>query len=104
MLYIPIDSLPNQSLTITLDGNVYNITIKETNGCMSIDIERNGTIILQGMRLVANTGIIPYQYLENGNFAIETKDQELPYYTKFNDTQFLIFASSAELESIRAGV
>lgn len=102
MIEIPLQAIPNQSLTIRLDNNFYQITLKEIEGLMAITIIRDGTPIVIGERIVPGYPIIPYRYLENGNFAFLTLDDEYPYYPQFGVTQQLVYASQSELETLRA--
>lgn len=104
MEIINIQAIPNQKLSVRLDNNLYQITIKECNGCMCATVVCNGITIVTNSRLVGNTPLIPYRYLENdsGNFIIGTDLEEIPYYTQFGVTQQLIYASAAELIEFRA--
>ncbi|MCD1124805.1 hypothetical protein LPW36_01940 [Jinshanibacter sp. LJY008] len=90
---------PNQSFSILLDGHNYEITLKETRGVMSCTIIRDEITILSGCRIVAGYPLIPYEYLETGNFIFLTDNDELPNWEKFS-TQTLLYASQAELEVI----
>jgi hypothetical protein len=101
MKEIPLDSIPNQSLSVVLDGDLYDLIIKETNGTMSVTIRCNNETILDNSRIVAGTPLIPFPYLERGNFMLLTLNEEYPYYTQFGITQTLIYASQTELEAIR---
>ena len=106
MIEVPIVNSPNQSLSITLDGNRYDIRIhacKDNLGnlVMAFDIAQNGTMIVEGMRAVAGFPIIPSAYLENGNFVVVTQNDEIPNYTKFGISQNLIYASQTELDTLR---
>lgn len=114
MILVPITNIPNQSLSIRLDDNFYDIDIfmcatgvQETPffeaPIMAMNLSRNGTAILTGQRLVAGFPAIPYRYLEDGNFVIITDDDDLPDYNEFGITQFLIYASAAEIAALRAG-
>jgi hypothetical protein len=112
MIEVPIAAVPNQTLSIQLDQNNYDIEIYTTNrananltgdGVMGITISRNGVLIISGFRLVANYLLIPYEYLEDGNFVLITQNDEYPDYPQFGVTQNLIYASQAELGVIRAG-
>jgi hypothetical protein len=102
MVEIELAPIPNQSFSIRLDDSQYDIAIRETNGCMSASITRDNIEIVSNTRIVAGFPIIPYRYLENGNFVITTLNEELPYYTEFGNTQFLIYASQVELMSLPA--
>lgn len=99
---VPIQAIPNQQFTIILDGNTWDFVIKATDGVMSVTLTRNGAMIMQNMRVVANMRIIPSAYEEAGNFVFVTQNFELPDYTKFNVSQVLLYASAAELATLRA--
>jgi hypothetical protein len=101
MVEIPLIAVPNQSLSIRLDNNFYTLNIKQARNVMAVDILRNGEIVVQSQRALPNFPLIPYRYLENGNFTFLTDDWEYPFYTQFAITQFLYFASQAELEEFR---
>lgn len=102
MIDVAIQALPNQSLSIQLDGMRYDILIKEANGCMVASVIRDGVTLVDGVRLVAGAPVLPYRYQESGNFALTTTDEELPYYTMFGVTQFLVYLSADELAALRA--
>lgn len=101
MQSIPLQAIPNQSFSITLDGNQWNFTLKTTNGVIAVTLAENGITISENLRAVANTLIIPYRYLENGNFLFLTQNFQLPDYTQFGVTQLLVYLSPADLIAIR---
>ena len=98
---INLQAVANQSLSIALDEQQYDLTIKETNGVMSVDFVRESITLQQGARAVAGTPLLPYRYQQNGNFIFITLNGELPYYTKFGISQSLIYASPSELVTFR---
>ena len=98
---IPIQSLANQGFTVTLDNNVWEITIKATNGVMSMSLKLNGVAVVDNMRAVAGMRIIPSKYEEAGNFVFYTQNFELPDYKLFNTSQCLVYYSAAELALLR---
>ena len=98
---IDIRPVPNQSFSATLDETRYQITLKEADGVMSVDITRDGATIAQGARIAAGTPLIPYRYQERGNFILITEGGCIPFYNQFGLTQFLIYASPAELVAFR---
>lgn len=102
MNLITLQKIPNQEVIVTLDGNRYKIQIKSASGFMVYGIERNGvTIIENGNRIVNGAPLLPYKYMEAGNFIFDIPDTELPDYNKFEDTQFLVYASQEEIEAVR---
>lgn len=103
MLNIDLQPIPNQSFSVILDGSVYDITIKETNGTMSYDMTRDNVPVLNGQRIVTGSVLIPYRYLQKGNFVLTTLNEELPDYTKFGSSQFLVYITADEVEALLAG-
>lgn len=102
MQQIPIQSIPNQEFSITLDGNIYDITPKTMDNITCVSIVRNGVDIIDNIRCVPFQPVLPAQYQESGNFSFVTGNGDLPYYTQFNVTQQLIYLSADELAALRA--
>lgn len=101
MFNIPLQAIPNQSLSVQIDQKTYDIRIKDCGNIMALDIAVDNIDIILGVRTVPNNLIIPYRYLENGNFFITSLDDEYPDWRRFGLDQFLIYASQAELTAIR---
>lgn len=101
MIDVTIQALPNQDLSIQLDGFRYDLAIKEANGVMSMSVTRDGTMVIQNVRLVAGSPVLPYRYQEQGNFVLTTVDDEIPYYPAFGVTQFLVYLTAAEVAALR---
>lgn len=101
MIDIPLQAVANQSLSIPLDGSRFVITVKEANGVMVCSIERDSVLLVQNTRLVADGFVLPYGYLHRGfgNFIVGTQGEEMPYYDQFGTTQFMAYASAAEIEA-----
>lgn len=98
MVRIEIAAVPNQSFTVTLGGVRYAVALKATDTCMAASIERAGVPLATGQRVVAGQPIIPYAYLaEDGNFIISTEGESLPDWQQFGVSQFLYFATAAEI-------
>jgi hypothetical protein len=112
MIIIPIQAIPNQSLTIQLEDLNFFIRLRSCNtnpqvlgtAIVSISIAINETVIIDNQRMVPGWPLIGYQYLENGNFYILTENDDYPDYTQFGNTQYLIYASATELEALRNGL
>lgn len=103
MIDIPLAALPNQTLSIQIEQQQYDITVTEANGVMAISIDRDGVTIVSATRLLSGTPVLPYEYQESGNFAMLTGADEIPYYPAFGITQNLVYLSEAELLAIRGG-
>jgi hypothetical protein len=104
MQIIPLQQVPRQEFSITLDGVLFNITLQAVQDCMYATISANNSVVVSGARCVASGKIIPFDYLEGatGNFTFLTLNDELPWWTLFGNTQQLIYASASELATLRA--
>ena len=100
-MIIPLAAVPNQSLSVRLSNQQYDIRIHDCgNGVTTMDLTINEVVILTGCRIVGNYPIIVSDYLENGNFILLTASYEYPDYTRFGITQYLLYATQAEIEAI----
>lgn len=109
MIRIPIINIPNQSFSINLSGNQFDIVIHACRDnpspgteIMAFDITINNVIIITGIRAIAHFPIIPFRYLENGNFIFRTMNDEYPDWRQFGINQFLIYFSETEIQAFRA--
>lgn len=102
MIDVSLAAVPNQTLSIDLDSSAYEITIHDANGAAACTIVRDGTTLVSGMRLTTGVPVIPYRYLETGNFIFTTQGDALPDFTQYGVTQFLTYLSAAELAAFRA--
>ena len=96
--------LRSQTLQANLGAAQYSLKVYSAAGGMCYDMTRNNVVITRGQRIVAGTPLIPYRYLEDGNFILTTEDNDLPDYNKFSDTQNLLYFGSADLEVLSSGV
>lgn len=101
MIEITIQSVPNQLLSIDIDGYSFEIALK-TAGTMIADISIDQVMKVQGIKCLPNKPIIPYEYLEHGNFFFVTENEEYPDYTQFNISQSLVYLTADEMVALRA--
>lgn len=101
MQRLPLQAIPNQQFSITLDGLNYTITFKACGGIMAVTIVRQGIEILTNSLCPAGQLLLSYPYAESGNFFIDTINDELPYYNAFGITQQLYYLSQIELVTAR---
>lgn len=111
MIVIPLQAIPNQSLSIQLNNNNFDIDIRSCNNTplsfgtaiMAFSLAINGVDILDGLRMIPAWPLIPYNYLENGNFFMVTDKDEYPDFNQFGITQYLVYASPTELTELTNG-
>lgn len=101
MQSITLQALNGQKFSLALDGNQWDMQIKDTNGVIAVSLSRNGVPIMENQSCVPGERVIPCKYQEAGNFFFTTKDYEILDYTKFGITQFLFYASQAEIDAVR---
>lgn len=95
---ITLLAVPNQTFSATINGVLWELTIKAAIGTMLADVRRDGVDLVLGQRIVAEYPILPYRYLSHqGNFAILTRDGELPWWEEFGRSQSLIYLEPAEV-------
>lgn len=95
---ISLLTVPNQTFSATINGVLWELTIKVAHGTMLADVRRDGVDLVLGQRIVAEYPILPYRYLSHqGNFAILTRDGELPWWEEFGRSQSLIYLEPAEV-------
>lgn len=98
MQTIALQQVPNQRLSANLDGNRWDIVVKEADGIMFVDLTMNDVAVLTGQRVVAGTPAIPYEYLQGfGNFLFLTEGEALPYWDRFTIDQQLVYVSAGEV-------
>lgn len=98
MRVVPIEALPNQELSINIDGNRWTLRIKVGRLCMFADVYLNDAPVLLGQRIAVGTPVIPYEYLATeGNFILIVDDEQLPDWQQFGISQFLLYASPGEI-------
>ena len=100
MKLITLQAIPRQEVIVTLDESRYKIQMLSAGDFMTYGVERDGIVIIEnGTRLVNGSPLLPYKYMQEGNFILDVPDSELPDYKNFTSTQALYYASIAELEA-----
>jgi hypothetical protein len=97
---IPIENIPNQSLSITLDNIRYDLRFRNVGVMMILDLTINDEPIITGIRVVGGLPIISEKYLKccGGNFIFLTELGDIVSWDKFGITQTLIYLTVDELE------
>jgi hypothetical protein len=101
LIVIPLEAIPNQSFTFTINDDFYKFTIKECNGVMACTIYINNNIIQSNTRMSSGYFLIPYIYIWNdfGNFVMVTNEDDYPYYTNFGVDQYLVYITTQEIDN-----
>lgn len=96
---VPLAAIPNQELSIQLENDRYDINVKSSKTSIFLTLAKNEVVILNNVRAVGGTPIIPYEYLteDSGNFIFTTPNEEIPYYPNFGVSQYLVYLTAAEI-------
>lgn len=102
MIDIALAAVPNQSLSVQLNEQQYDLHFRDLGDCMAVSVERGGEFIIRGARLLPGVPVLPYRYQEEGNFLMLTEGDALPYFDQFGVTQFLVYMTQDEIDALRA--
>lgn len=102
---VTLDAIANQSFFVNLEGFRFEIAVKSSNTSMFVSVSRDDVTLIDNVRAVGGTPILPYEYLEGdaGNFMFDTPNEVIPYYTNFGVTQFLVYLTASEVGALRDG-
>ena len=105
MEIIPLQAVPNQTLSVQLNNKSFDILVSDCNGVMAVSISVNSVPLITGARAVNGFPLLPYAYLETGigNFTfIASNDsaQEYPYWDRFNTDLTFIYVSPEDLAGL----
>lgn len=99
MLIIPLQPLPNQTVTVTLDNQVTQINVYQTFEALFMDVYLENTLIIGGVICENQNRIIRSAYLGySGDFAwIDTQGSLDPNYSGIATRFFLSYLTEDEL-------
>lgn len=100
MRIVPVATVPNQSFTVTIDGVRWGLALKDANGILVANVTRDDVLLLSATRVLAGEAIIPYAYLQTGNFLVLTSLDDLPNWQQLSVTQTLVYFSPTEMVSL----
>lgn len=94
---VPLADVPSQAFTVTLEQERWSFRFVTAGGMLVADVARDGVLLLTGTRVLAGEPIIPYRYLQTGNFLFLDSREQIP------TTQSpLAYLSAAEIAAIEA--
>lgn len=100
MRVVPLSTAPNQEFTVTLDAVRWVLRFASLFGVMSVSIQRDGVTLLENTRALCGEALIPYQYLQTGNFIFISLNDALPQASLFGSEQFLVYLSAEEISAL----
>lgn len=102
MQEIVVENIPQQSFNVSLGDSQWTLSFRTANNasadCTLADIKKDGTDIATGILCIPNMPLIPYEYMQKGNFVFISSDDAYPNYTNFGVTNQLYYVPKEELE------
>lgn len=92
MIKIELKKIPNQSFVFENNTARFEIKLNCVGSAMTATIKKNDVEILSGIIVVAGVPILPFPHLAvDGNFILATNNDEIPHWSKFEQTQELYY-------------
>lgn len=101
MIDIGIAAVANQTFFVQLEEVPYTIALHAADDTVAATITRDDVVLISGARITPGMPLLPYRYQESGNFLLITNEGDLPDFTQFGVTQFLVYVTVAELAAFR---
>lgn len=99
MIFIPLQPIPNQSLTVTLNGQSTLLAVYQKGSFIYVDITTNGIAVRQCRMAHDRALLVRYAYLGFlGDLAfIDMQGKTDPFYTGLGSRYQLVYLSPADL-------
>lgn len=99
MLIVPLQAIPNQTVTTTLNSQVTQLNVYQTYNGLFIDVYLENTLIIGGVICENQNRIIRSTYLGySGDFAfLDVQGSNDPDYAGLGTRYFLAYLTEAEL-------
>lgn len=98
MQTIKLSKIPNQEIIFVVESKAFTVQLRTIQGLTFASIFLDGEPLLYSQICVPNSFINLYRYISvGGKFYFKCTDNEYPNYTKFGDTQELLFYMEDEL-------
>lgn len=95
---ITLSQIPNQEIVFVVENKAFTIQLRTIQELTFATIFLDGEPLLYSQLCIPNSFINLYRYISaGGKFYFRCTDNEYPNYTKFGDTQQLLFYTEDEL-------
>ena len=96
---IPIDPVANQAMSVVLNNDRYDLTLRDLGGIIGATVVRNGTTLVSNAAVTSGEPIIPYGHLatQGANFLFNTANDEIPTPASLGSTQRLLYYITDEV-------
>lgn len=99
MYEIVLNPIPNQSFSVTIDNNEYDLEIRTYGKFTFLSIWRGNVNLLNNQRVYGNQPIIMYDYLTDSGDFYFIGDED-PTYENFGKSVQLYYILDTELKDV----
>lgn len=98
MYIVELEKVPNQELTFIVGDSAFRVQLRTIQKMTFMTVFLNEQPLIYSQLCTPNNFVNLYNYISaGGKFYFRCVDDEYPYYTKFGETQNLIFYTEDEL-------
>lgn len=101
MLAVPLNSIPNQTVSFNADGAFWQIRVYQSISFMCADITLNGNPVVNGVRCFGGTPLMPYSYMSAPGFGNFIFDSDADW-TQFGLDCNLFYLEQSELQQFES--
>lgn len=103
MQQIPLEALPNQTISFNVDGAYWQLKVYQTIQFMTADIYRNGQPVSTGIRCFGGIPLLQYEYMFLPGFGNFIFDSDADW-TNFGTNCNLYYLNKTELQQFNEDV
>jgi len=96
MQKIPLLAVPRQNLSFTVDGAYWQMSVYQSISHMCCDFTRNGVVLIQGIRCLVGTPLLPYPYMSAPSFGNFLFDSDVDWNHFADNTCNLYYLNQSE--------
>lgn len=103
MQVLPLTQAPSQEFSFRDGDTRWVVRLKDCGSVLAATVSRDEVEVVSGVRALPGEFLIPFAYLETGNFMFVTEGDELPAGPSLGLTQTLFYFNAAEMTELRNG-
>lgn len=102
MTQYTLNTLPNQTIKISEEEHLYEISLRTFNDMLYASVSVDGEQVCYGVRCIPYGFLIPYRCGEKGgNFLFSAREDSYPSYKDYETTCFLYYMTKQEIADMR---
>lgn len=104
MRQLEVSQTPAQNFTVNINDFNFAITLRDIGGEILMDVSVNEKVLANGLPVLPNQPILPYEHLAKyGNFILLTDSETYPTWETLGKESALYYLTPEELEELANG-